>query len=558
MRQVGVRTDEEQFYTQFTRRMTEKMFSGNERVESVGAAIRQFGMLGFLRNINFNLTLGMFNPAQLLVQSNGAATAVILSPVHGLGAAKTFPLLRMALMSDNPQVWSALAKAEKFTNLGLSDEREFVDLIKAVRKTGIIDNIRSTALWNREEGRHNIFGGYPSKVMGSHAFFFNRGEEFSRLVAFDVARREWRAANPGMAWNSDEALKNIMVRADDLTQNMTKANLASFQEGAASIPLQFAQYNIKLAANIMTAFLGKGEGRGFTKREAAQLLAGHVLLYGAAGNGLSMLYDELIPQETRDSMSVEVKTLLAQGLLSAIVAQVGETLTGERTNLAIGSRLGAFNYYQQLADSIFKDDKSVVEALMGPSAATGRRLGVIGDVAYLWYKNPNLDTKAVLDGLGRMTTEQVATLRNASKAYLFHMHGNKFLDKRGQPMAQLSTPEILAQAIGVQPTATVDVYNMLDSKKKHTEAIIGIAELMYQVQKDIMVARAKGDHEYADKQHKLLQALYPENTGDAMEVMRHIREKLYPYDTAYQKLLGQYLMQGKTYEQPMIVTKEPK
>jgi hypothetical protein len=554
MRQVGLRTAEERYYQQLTRRMTEQYFTGNEKIESVGAKVRQMGVLGFLRNINFNLTLGMFNPAQLIVQANGAATALILSPLHGLAATKTFPLLRMALMSDNPDVWRFFGKVEK----GLfGNEEEFFKLVKAVKQTGIVANLKSTSLYNLEDGKHNIFGGYPSKVLGSHAFFFNRGEEFSRLVSFDVARREWIKAHPGADWTAKEALGQMIVRADDLTQNMTKANLARFQEGVASIPLQFAQYNIKLAANIMSSLLGKGEGRGFTKKEAVQLLAGHVLLYGAAGNGLVGLLDEVMPQEAKEKMPVAMKTYLAQGLISGLLNQFAEWATGESANVALGSRLGSFNYYQQLGTALFTDPKNIYEALMGPTVSTAKRLGTIAEVAYLWHKDPELSSKDIMYGLARMTTEQVSTLRNAAKAYLYSQHANKMIDTKGVAIAQLSPNEVLAQALGFQPTAAVDVNNLIRSKRDHNQAIGDIADLVFKVQKDIITARMRGDHQYADEQHKLLQALWPANAGDMMEVQRRVRERLYPYDTEFQKLLGDYLWKGQTYEQPMVTTQQP-
>jgi hypothetical protein len=558
MRQIGLRTDEEQFYQHMTRRMSEAAFKGNEKIETIGQKVRELGVLGLVRNINFNLTLGMFNPAQLLVQANGAATAMILSPLHGLAAAKTFPLLRMALMSDNPSVWRHFASVESLTSLGLTKVDEFVDLVKAVRQTGIIDNIKSTALFNREEGRLNIFNAYPSRVLGSNTFFFNRGEEFSRLVAFDVARREFMAANKEIAWNSKEGLAKIVVRMDDLTQNMTKANLARFQEGLMSIPLQFAQYNIKLGMNVMTSLLGKGEGRGFTRGEAVQLLVGHILLYGAAGNGLSMLLDEIVPKNVKETMSPQQKTYLAQGMIAGLVSTIGEELTGERTSVALGTRFGAFNYYQQLAEAAYKDPKTIHEVLLGPTLSTAKRLGTIGEVAALWMRDPDLSSKDILSGLARITTEQVSTLRNGAKAYLYYQHQNKLIDSKGVTTAQLTTPEVLAQALGFQPSVSVDVSNLIKTKADHTEALKDIAGLIFKVQKDIMTARVKGDHAYADEQHKLLLALWPVNAGDLFEVQRMVRDRLYPYDSDMEKLLGQYVWKGHTYNQPVTVTTPPR
>lgn len=558
MRQLGVKTDEEKFYEGVTRLLTEKLFTGNERIESVGAYVRQKGWLGFVRNINFNFNLGMFNPAQLIVQANGAATAMILSPLHGAKAAMTFPLLRMALMSDNPEVWRNLARIEKFKNLGLSDEREFIELVKGIRKAGILDNLKSTSLWNLEDGALDIFAGYPKKALDSHTFFFNRGEEFSRVVSFDVGRREWMAKNPGMAWNTDEALKQIVVRMDDLTQNMTKANLARFQTGALSIPFQFAQYNIKLAANVMTAFASGGRGRGFSRMEAAQLLLGHVLLYGAAGNGLVALTDEVLGNSIKDKLPVKAKELLSQGLVAWAFDNVAEHLTGEGAKVAVGSRLGSFNYYQQIAEAAFSDKTTVYSTLLGPTVSTAKRADAITEVVKLWWKDPELTGQDILEGLSKMGVEQVATLRNASKAYLYMQHQGKMLDRQGVPLGRMNKNELLAQALGFQPTVAVDLNAMIKSKQDHGKALDDIAKLIMRVQKDIVTDLNSGNTARAEEQKKLLQALWPDNSGDMFDVQRRIRDRLFPYDTEMQKLLGEYVWKGQTYNKPVIVTEEPK
>jgi hypothetical protein len=553
MRQIGQRTSEEQFYQTLTRRMTERFFQGGEKVEAIGAKVRNTGLLGFIRSTNFNLTLGMFNPAQLLVQANGAATAVALSPLHGLAAAKTVPLLRMALMSDNPKVWSFFGSIDK----ALLGKDDFAKLVKAVRQTGILDNLKSTSLYNMEDGKLNVFKSYTD-VLAAGNGFFNRGEEFSRLVSFDVARREWIAAHAGADWTTKEALGQMVVRMDDFTQNMTKANLARFQEGALAIPLQFAQYNIKLAANVMSSLLGKGEGRGFTKREAIQLMLAHVLFYGAAGNGLVALMNEVLPEKVKDKLSVDQKTYLSQGLLAGLVNQFGEWATGQRTDVALGSRLGSFNYYQQLFDSLIHNPKDIYNTLLGPTVSSAKRLGTIGEAAYLMHKNPDLTARDVLEGLAHITTEQVSTLRNATKAYLYYTHADKMVDAKGVNVAQLTPTEVLAQALGFQPTAAVDVNDMIKSKKDHETALKDIADHITKVQKNIMTARLRGDHEYADHQHALLQALWPDNSGDLWEVQRLIRERIYPYDNEMQRLGGEYLWKGQTYDKAMTATTQPK
>jgi hypothetical protein len=73
-----------------------------------------------------------------------------------------------------------------------------------------------------------------------------------------------------------------------------------------------------------------------------------------------------------------------------------------------------------------------------------------------------------------------------------------------------------------------------------------------------MRALDRGDTAYAEEQRALLLALWPNNAGDAMEVERTIKDRLYPYNTEMQKLLGEYVMKGMRYEKPLTPTTEPK
>jgi hypothetical protein len=469
-----------------------------------------------------------------------------------------FPLLRLALMSDNPAVWSKLASVETATSLGLSSKDEFVKVVQAIRKSGIIDNVRSTALWNMESGALNLFNGIPRRALKEHTFFFDRGEEFSRVVAFDVARREWMKANPGKEWATDEVMKSLVVRMDDLTQNMTRANLASFQEGLASIPLQFAQYHIKLASNIMTgALLGKGQkGRGFSRAEAASIFTAHLIAYGLAGNGLMWIAEEMFPEKVKAEMSEAQKMTLAQGAVGWMVNTMAETLSGKPALTTVGERLGAFNYWEHMAKNLM--DGKLWEAVLGPSMSTVNRLGVIGDVAKLWYKDPDLSGRDIVEGLGKMTVEQIATTRNVTKAYLMMQHGGKAYSRDGAPMATVGMNEMLFQALGFSPASLTDTYALIQNRKDHQEALREIARLISDTQRSIIRAHKDGDKKRATEQEQLMQSLWPDNAGDLMEVRRIVQDEIFPHDTVMNKLLEEYLLQGQTHNKPLTVTNQPR
>lgn len=560
LKQMGIRTAEERFYQNGVRMLTETIEKrmDNKVVNAIGAVMRKESFINFIRKVNFNFNLGLFNPAQLLIQANGALTAVAISPLHGAAAARMFPLLRVALMSDNPKVWAKMASFDTMASLGLSNTDEFVKVVQAIRKSGILANTRSTALWNMENGALNLFGGMPRRAMKEHTFFFDRGEEFSRVVAFDVARREWMKANPGKEWFTDAGIKELVVRMDDLTQNMTKANLASFQEGLISVPLQFAQFHIKLASNIITgALLGKGQaGRGFTRKEALSILTANLVAYGLAGNGLMWLAEELIPNTEKEKMDEGQKMAIAQGAVGWLVHASSEALTGKGNATTVGERLGSFNYWQQFAKNLM--DGKLWNAMLGPSMSTVNRLGVIGDVVQLWYKDPDVSGRDVIEGLGRITAEQMAVTRNATKAYLMYMHGGKVYGRDGAPMASVGMNEMLMQALGFSPAALGDTYELIATRKDHREAMRDIARLISETQRNIMLAHKNGDKQRVAELNQLMQALWPDNAGDLMEVRRMIQDEIFPSDTVMNKLIEEYIIKGQTHNQPLTITNPPR
>lgn len=571
MRQLGVPTAEEKMYKNWSREVSEKWFNsadGGGKVSSIGAAIRQMAPLNFLRSVNFNLALGMFNPAQLLVQANGMAQAVILHPLHGLRAAKTYPLLRLALMSDNPAVWKHVGAFNSLTELGLSSADEFARLVKSVRKSGIIDNLNSTALHNTEEGKLGVVTGLGGKVLAAGRIPFNRGEEASRLISFDVARREWAAKHPGVAWDSDAALKDIVVRMDDLTQNMTKANQAAWQKGALSIPMQFLQYNVKLASNVLTSAatgvqraMGKDVAyRGFTAAESAKIMAGHLVVYGTAGYGATQFMDEILGPSLTNSMTPEQKAYVSQGLISGVIASMTADEKGEGgTQIAVGSRLGSFDYYVNMADKLFSKDTSLWDAIAGPSKQTGARLGAAADIVKLWRAGALETPEAVLEGLGKIATEEISTLRNATRAYLYYQNNGVMSNGKGTPIAQLNNQEILGQALGFQPSQAVDVYSLIQEKTARSDALNQVAELVYKLQREQIMAAQRKDYKTVEDKQKAIGFLMPKNAGDFAQVERRIKDHLYPGDTEFQHLMGQYLLEGfhPGTSNPFVVTSKP-
>jgi hypothetical protein len=545
MRQVGIQTQEHRWWQSLMRRVGEGVmpYVG----EGVGAVIRDASPLNFIRSWNHHATLGAFNISQLIVQANGMSIAAAIHPIYGAKAAALYPALRIALMSDNPEVWAKIA-AVAGEDVGR--------LAKAIRKSGLIDNLRSTSLHNIEDGKMDIFASMPRRGLGTAidkgAFFFNRGEEAARVISFDIARREWEKLNPGKDFLSNEGMAAILQRADDFTMNMTRANLARWQEGILSIPTQFLQYNIKLMQGIVSGLAGGG--RAFSRADAAKALAGSIAFYGTAGMGISSLMGEWIPDEVEASMSPAMKTAIGQGVFAAALKSVGEAMTGERVEVALGSRLGSINFFTDMVYDAFTDPKNIYEAMLGPTRSTGERLGIIADVVSLWRKQPEV----TFDDVGKAALEvfaaQLSSARNVTKAYYVAQGNNILRDRKGQPVAELSTPEIWAQAVGLAPAAAYDYYSLIDSKRAYFRALDDIAAMVMDTQKKIVQARNAGDLERVDKLSKALQLMWPQNYGDFMHVKRQVTRNLFPYDTEFQKALVEYTMKPANYSKPLMTT----
>jgi hypothetical protein len=342
--QMNIPTKEEKEYLGFMRMISESIEGkvGGKPVMKLGAALRATkDYPTWARTVAFH-SFFAFNPVQFFMQGMNAFNAVAISPVHGIASAKSSALYAMALFSDQESIWQTVAKTNKMTNLGLGmSEEEFVEVIRAIRRTGLMDGINTSSLYGAEVGKYGIMNKLTRRIGDVAATPFNSGEGYSRLVSFDIARREYISTNPGSAWWTDDALGTILKRQDDLTQNMTRANTATWQQGWKSIPAQFIQYQVKLMMNVVQSLMGNP--RAFSQKEALQLLVTHAAVMGTAGNFLWPFRD-LITDVIPEDMTEEARLYVQQGVVAGMIA----TITDGEAKLAIGSRFNTKNTMKTL------------------------------------------------------------------------------------------------------------------------------------------------------------------------------------------------------------------
>jgi hypothetical protein len=540
------------FYVRSTEALENTKIPGSSWL---GKAFRQSEFTQWARTLNFYSFFG-FNPSQLIVQANGMAVAAALHPVHGIPAAKTAMMMRVALTSDKPDTWvrAVAAMGEKVTNLGFGSTKEFKEVVEAVRRSGLLDGINSTSLYSAQTGSLGLTNALTRTAGQGASWFFNRGEEFSRLTSFEIARRAWKDANPGKNWNTNESLREIMLRADDFTSNMTDANRAWYQSGAASIPLQFFQYSMKTVANFLSSLTKK---KVFTEKEAIWLGAAWTVLYGANNQSIDLFMPDSLSQLmfgtdkvtqaigdelNEQGVAQEYKFLVAEGLLAFGLDQIVQTVNdGEGLQLALGKRLSPAGFYESLWDELMNQNMPWYEVLLGASAANFGRLQGLTGVYNIVAKSENLSSTQILDATKLLGTSFFTAFSNADKAYWAYRMQGKLYSRNNKERVELDYPETIAKALGFQSQKEVDQaasYLFTNDKKAHFQTVAGqVNQLMMLAYRSYIDNRMEDYNKYINAASGLV---IPYDFHERKEILNFVNDPRTEYRNQHKEMAFEY------------------
>lgn len=254
---------------------------GSGALRSFAKATRDADIVRSTKSVVFHAYLGCFNPRQLAVQIQNAGMAASAYPEHALPAFLDYLKMRAVLFMNRDQVIELARKS------GLRFD-EPMQQAALLRRSGYLDAIF------RNEDYRSLANGF-SDTTGQHlrgalrfgTLPFLEGEMGARIISFNIAMRRFRKANPGKKEINDVDLEEIVNDSLRLGLNMQKENAARFQTNTLTgIPLQFVQVQAKFLENVIGGLCfnrGKGARSGWTRKEAAQILAGQLLMYGTVG-----------------------------------------------------------------------------------------------------------------------------------------------------------------------------------------------------------------------------------------------------------------------------------
>lgn len=273
-------------------------------------------------------------------------------------------------------------------------------------------------------------------------YFFNKGEQASRVTAFGLSALLWKRANPTGRLNSKTAKAWISNKEQALTLNMNQSNKARIQQGLLKVPTQFYSF-------LLRTFEGVFIGKNLTQKERMALFAYMGPLWGMTGLGLHEAADSIIDFYGMDKDSVGAETI-RNGPIEALL----DWTFGGEFDVALAGRLSIGDAISDIFRSF--QDKSTLEMLAG---AGGGKFGsfsynLLTGLASVATGKPYYGSTQLAEAL-----RETKLIDNLSKAYGVYAD-DVYTSKTGKVIRglDLSVWETLGIALGVPSGEVQDFY----------------------------------------------------------------------------------------------------
>lgn len=448
-------TPEEQFFSNLVRGLQD--FTSEKDMKKTAKMLGNFrnsDPVAAARATAFHSLLGMFNPAHFWIQAQGGATALSL----GFGKymtqtlRNTSALTMMGYGAKDATRYSRVAKAN------LMDAEELESMHKLWLKTGYEDSVLQTADHAAAAKGYGMTTAVLKSIADKGLLFYRQGEFMNRRMAFTTALERWKEKNKVKTVRGikDDQLKDIMDDANAIMLGMSKANRASWQKGLPSLPTQFLQVTTK-SIETMT-----GLNQNFDRTERARLLLGQLALYGTAGIPLVslpyMLATEVFGMTQQD---IEQNPKLFKALNDGFWGVTTMHLFG--VDAEISSRGSLLKGISDFVDNWFIQESSVAEKFLGAFGSTGQRFWDDFTEKLRPFTLGNMSDIDFSD-VGKLLVSPVfssmSSYNNFEKAYIMDRLDAAYSNSGKLVAKGFSFSDAVAQAIGFQPTAVTDTYDL--------------------------------------------------------------------------------------------------
>ena len=420
----------------------------------------------YARNVAFHLKLGLFNPLQIFLQGQSVAHSYALSPRHAIHGSMGAFLMRQLSLNSHPDILAHYAqRAEK---LGIMRADHFVESYQQMLKSGIW-NVGRTVGDLSSEMNPKVFESAAGRFLDKGTMFFEEGERWTRLQAWNTAYREWRMANPDAVFNK-AALDKVINRYSDMALNMSRQGNAMWQRGALSVPTQFFGYYARLTDQLLAPTSRISWGA------KARILATYSVMYGVPIGVFGPTFGYFPFAGDIRQAALERGYNVNEGVLglimNGVIQQSLAAITG--TNVNIAQRFGP-DGMTALRDALTgANGKDFFDLLFGASGSIVRSsyqaalpaLVAAGD----WVSGKNDEAHPFIAQDLLNAVRSISTVNNAVNAYYAFTTG-RYLDRNGGYLGDASTADaILTGLLGTQAQSISDAFLMQHSHTTEREA----------------------------------------------------------------------------------------
>lgn len=452
-----------------------------------------------MRSSVFHAKLGMFNPAQLMLQSVSTTMALAIdgSPLRAARAPLAYWMMRTrGLSAVNPKAQGAITKAAAKA-FGM-DPQYLDEMYDAWMRSGM----------NVIEGEYGPLDDYlnprdfMSKGTGAQAldmgtFFFKEGNNVHRGTSFSLSFMKWRDENPTKALDN-AALKQITNRADLYYINMSRASNAPWQTGGkwwqqgTAVIGQFFGFQARLTELML--------GNRLSPLEKGRLFTMNSLLWGVPIGGAGTVIGAFWPagesiKEHMIANNIEGDTGVAGKIITdGIVDMVAEYLVGEDMNMAERMGPGGLSFIKDFVEGNYGEMFGASPNFLGQAMALAEPFKMA--TAGVFFGGPQYDLG--IDDF-KAVFREVSSFSQAERAYVAFTAGD-WLNKKdaiiGEDVVEKGDARIaIAIALGLTPQDISDMYLRYQDNASQSEAKRKITDLALREFQRGIKAAVNGDEE---------------------------------------------------------------
>tara|TARA_B110000902_G_scaffold174157_1_gene197743 strand:+ start:765 stop:5180 length:4416 start_codon:yes stop_codon:yes gene_type:complete len=305
----------------------------------------------FLTNYGFKSTF-LGDPFQTFLQSAQSASIVAMAGLDdGLsGMVMSSNLLKSLKLDGKPLdlFMDGFAKHFGYTKQEATDLRQlFIDMARyEVDPSNLVEGFQTNSRPSARSANKtlrvagNTVNKAWEKTNNAGMYFFNKGEQITRVTAFGAAARKWGNANKGKSFVSEEARSWISNKEQAYTLNMTNMSRAQIQQGVLRVPTQFYSFMLR-------AFEGIFVGKDLTPSERMKLAVMMGPFWGTTGMGISNAVptveaiNSYLPEDYQIEPGSDSYRLVKNGAVDALFAWAAgdgapETAVASRVGLGDG------------------------------------------------------------------------------------------------------------------------------------------------------------------------------------------------------------------------------